>query len=123
MSKLLIADDSMDLLDLMDLFLSEKGYQVKCASNKKSLFSCLKNYEPDVIIMDVFLENVDGRELCKKLRSDKKTKHIPIIVFSANPYAIANYKSFGANDFIEKPFSLENVVSKIENVLHSMNVK
>ncbi len=118
--KLLIADDSVDLLELMDLFLSEKGYEVKCASNKKLLFNALKNYVPDVIILDVFIDNVDGRELCKKLRSEEKTKNTPIIIFSANPYAIANYKSFGANDFIEKPFSLENVVVKIQSVLQTI---
>lgn len=119
--KLLIADDSLDLLDLMDLFLSEKGYIVKCASTKRALFSTLKNYNPDVIILDVFIENIDGRELCKKLRSEEKTKEVPIIIFSANPYAIANYKTFGANDFIEKPFSLDMVLSKIENVLLPLN--
>lgn len=117
-TKLLIADDSVDLLDLMELFLGEKGFDVKCASSKKALFSILRNYTPDLIILDVFIENVDGREICKKLKADSKTKNVPIIIFSANPYAIANYKSFGANDFIEKPFSLEVVLSKIEGVIH-----
>ena len=116
-TKLLIADDSVDLLELMELFLGEKVFDVKCASSKKALFSTLRNYTPDLIILDVFIENVDGREICKKLKSDSKTKHVPIIIFSANPYAIANYKTFGANDFIEKPFSLEVVLAKIESVL------
>ena len=121
MTKLLIADDSVDLLELMDLFLTEKKYVVKCASSKKAIFSTLKQFEPDVIILDVFIENVDGREICKKLKSSPKTKNTPIIIFSANPYAIANYKSFGANDFIEKPFSLDVVLTKIENVIKPVN--
>lgn len=119
MKKLLIADDSVDLLELMDLFLSEKGYEVKCASNKKSIFSTIKRFTPDLIILDVFIENVDGREICKKLRSLPYTATVPIIIFSANPYAIANYKSFGANDYIEKPFSFDDVIFKVENIFNN----
>lgn len=117
MVKLLIADDNEDLLELMQLFLEEKGFEVKTVSTKKKLLSEIKQYSPDLILLDVFLNGEDGREVCKLLRDNVKTNKVCILIISANPYAIKEYKSYGADGFIEKPFELEDLVNKIESAL------
>lgn len=117
MVKLLIADDNEDLLELMQLFLEEKGFEVKTVSTKRKLLSEIKNYTPDLILLDVFLNGEDGREICKQLRENIKTKKVSILIISANPYAIKEYKSYGADGFVEKPFELEDLVEKIEATL------
>lgn len=117
MIKLLIADDNEDLLELMEIFLKEKGYEVKTVSTKKKLFTEIKNYHPELILLDVFLNGEDGREICKQLRDNINTTKVRIVIISANPYAIKEYKTFGADGFIEKPFELEDLTEKIEGIL------
>ncbi len=117
MAKLLIADDNEDLLELMDLFLEEKGFEVKTVATRKKLFSELKNYKPDLVLLDVFLNGEDGREICKQLRENVKTNKLCIIIISANPYAMKDFKTFGADGYIEKPFELEDLLSKIEEMI------
>ncbi len=117
MNRILIADDSEDLLEILKITLSEEGYEVKSTSNKREFLTSIKTFSPDIILLDVFLNEIDGRELCRQLKNNIKTKHIPIILFSANPYAIASYREFGANDCINKPFEIELLLSKITEQL------
>lgn len=118
MAKLLIADDNEDLLELMEIFLQEKGYEIKTVATKKKLFSELKNYQPDLILLDVFLNGEDGREICKQLRENVKNINLNIIIISANPYAMKEFKKFGADGYIEKPFELEDLLTKIEETVN-----
>lgn len=123
MTKILIVDDSVDLLEIMKMTLTEEGYEVKTSTNKKEFYSCLKSFIPHVILMDVFLNDVDGREICRALKRTPKTKVTPVIICSANPYAITNYKSCGADDAIEKPFSIPVLTAKIESLVNSTGLK
>ena len=117
MNRILIADDSIDLLEIFKITLSEEGYVVRTVSNKREFYGALKTYTPDLIILDVFLNDVDGREICKEVKRNTKTKKIPVMMCSANPYAIAGYKMYGANDAIEKPFSIPVLLEKIDTLL------
>ena len=123
MNRILIADDSVDLLEILKITLSEEGYEVKSTINKREFLSSIKDFSPDIILLDVFLNEIDGRELCKQLKNNKRTKHIPIILFSANPYAIAAYKQFGADDCINKPFEIDLLLSKIGAQLNNRSYK
>src|SRR5437867_2069711 len=99
MKKLLIIDDSVDLLEAMKLFLEKKGYSVKTISTKEELFPAIKSFRPDLIILDVFLHGDDGRKICRELRKHEDTKYLCILMFSASPKAIENYKDYGADDY------------------------
>ena len=114
MSKIIIVDDSEDILSVMKFFLELKGYTVKTTSNSHDLKLFLKSFSPDLIIMDIFLSGEDGRRVCEDLRSDLGNKDLCILMFSASPNALANYKDYGADGFIEKPFGLNEIVDKIE---------
>lgn len=117
MSKIIILDDSEDLLDILKYFLQEKGYEVETASNRNELLSLIKSFSPDLLIVDIFLSDDDGREICKELRKLSVTNYLCILIFSASPKAIGDYKDYGADGFIDKPFGLNEIIEKIEATL------
>lgn len=116
MSKIIIVDDSADLLEVMKFFLEEKGFEVVTATQKKSLVSLIKSFSPDLIILDIYLQEEDGREICKELRRHQETKHLCILMFSASKPTL-DFKEYGADGYIQKPFGLDEIVAKIESIL------
>lgn len=119
MSKIVIVDDSIDLLDVLRFFLEQRGYEVETASTEKDLASLIRSFSPDLIILDIYLQGEDGREICKNLRKQIDTKYLCILLFSASTKKLANYKEYGADGYIEKPFGLNEVIDKIESVLET----
>ncbi len=117
MSKILIVDDSTDLLEVLKFFLEEKGYEVETVSRHQNLISLIKSFSPDLLLLDIYLHGGDGREICKKLRKEEATKYLCILMFSASTKALLNYESYGADGYIEKPFGLQEIVSKVESIL------
>jgi DNA-binding response OmpR family regulator len=117
MNKLLIVDDSTDLLEAMEMILLQKGYFVKTLSRYHNIYKEIEEFNPDLLILDIFLSGRDGREICKELRIAASNKYLSIIIFSASPKALENYEFYGADDYLEKPFGINNLVEKIESVL------
>lgn len=119
MSKIVIVDDSQELLDVLKFFLEQRGYEVETASTEKNLISLIRSFSPDLIILDIYLQGEDGREICKKLRNQIETKYLCILMFSASTKKLSNYKEYGADGYIEKPFGLNEVINKIESALET----
>jgi len=117
MKKLLIIDNSVDLLDVLELFLKQEGYEVKTLLCGDNIWTEIQEYKPDLLILDIFLKNADGREICKCLRKNIETKHLGILVFSVSPAALSNYQSYYADDYLEKPFDLGDFHKKIQSML------
>ena len=118
MPRILIVDDDKDLLTVVKSLLHKKGFEVSVYSDSDKLLDAVKVYQPQLILLDVFLAGVDGLEICKKLKSSPYSRHIPIIIFSAYPrVAETAIYEFGANDFIAKPFEVNELVKKIHKVL------
>ena len=113
--KILVVDDDPDILDALQFMLEDAGYEVKTtekgeyAENLHDTNSGL----PDVIILDVLLSGKDGRLICQKLKSQEETKRIPIIMISAHPNAKQSVTAVGADDFIAKPFDMDELLAKI----------
>jgi DNA-binding response OmpR family regulator len=119
MSKLLIVDDSTDLLEAMELILSQKGYIVKTLQRSNDIYNEINGFNPDLLLLDIFLAGKDGRDICKELRRINENKYLCIIMFSASLKALEDYKSYGADDFLEKPFGINTLVEKIEQALNA----
>ena len=119
MSKIVIVDDSEDLLEVMKYFLEEKGYEVETVNKEKDLLALVKSYSPDLIILDIYLNREDGRKICKDLRNQEETKYLCILMFSASSKELLKYKDYGADGFIEKPFGLNEIIEKIEVTLET----
>ena len=117
MNKLLIIGNSVDLLEPLKIFLEQKNYAVKILGSGDNICNEIHEYKPDLLILNIFLENEDGQEICKNLRKNIETKHLGILVFSASPAALSNYKSFHADDCLKKPFDLDTLLKKIQSML------
>ena len=117
MNKLLIVDNSADLLEPLQFFLEQKNYMVKTLTSGDHLYQEILEYKPDLLILDIFLEHEDGREICKNLRKNIETKHLCILIFSASPNILTEYKSYYADDYLEKPFDLNTLHQKIQSLL------
>ena len=113
--KILVVDDDPDILDALQFMLEDAGYEVKTtekgeyAENLHDTNSGL----PDVIILDVLLSGKDGRLICQKLKSQEETQRIPIIMISAHPNAKQSVSAVGADDFMAKPFDMDELLATI----------
>lgn len=118
MARILIIDDDKDLLEVVQSLLIRKGFEVVSFSSWDEAYKELPNFQPHVILLDVFLSGIDGLEICKKLKSDRETSSIPIIIFSGYPrVAETVIYEYGADDFITKPFEVNDLVDKIHAVI------
>lgn len=113
MAKILLIDDDPDIRTVMSSVLRREGYEVETASRREEALEKLNAAKPAVILLDVLLSGSDGRELCRELKSQEATSHIPVIMFSGHPGAAQQYESYGANDFIAKPIQTETLLKKL----------
>lgn len=118
MPRIFVIDDDKDLLKVVKSLLIKRGFTVSVYSDWETANNDIKKYEPQLILLDVFLSDVDGFEVCKKLKSDFTTRHIPVLIFSAYPrVAETAIYEFGANDFISKPFEVNELIRKVHAIL------
>jgi CheY-like chemotaxis protein len=116
--KILVIDDDRGVLEAVRVALEANEYDVQTATDEEYLdtIDFLKN-SPDLILLDMYLSGADGREVCMRLKSQKNTKHIPIIIFSAAPNAMQSVKKAAADAFLPKPFSIKDLLKTIEEML------
>ena len=113
-SKILVVDDDAFILDALEELLNYSGYEVITTLKGDDVFDQVEQNSPDLILLDVMLSGKDGRDICKLLKSNEKTKDIPVIMVSAHPAAFDAIKDVGADDIVSKPFDIHNLLSKIE---------
>lgn len=113
MSRILVVDDDTDILSVMEILLTMKGFEVEVTAKGENTFPKITTFRPDLILLDVLISGHDGRTICQQLKSDEATKHIPVIMFSAHPGAAATIADYGADDFIAKPFDVNNLIEKV----------
>ncbi len=113
----MVADDDPAIVECMNLILDEYGYDVRSTLDGKNIYKMKKDF-PDLLLLDVWMSGQDGRDICRFLKGQKITKNIPIIMFSASRDIEKSTTEAGANDFIEKPFDMDELVGKIEKLLN-----
>lgn len=120
MQRILVVDDNEDILEVIKLVLEDYGYDVLTVNDGLLLPGKINQYKPDLILLDVMLGNTDGRELCKKIKSNPATHNIPVILVSAG-HNLANHLklSDSPDDFIAKPFDINELLDKVHNHLCS----
>ncbi len=114
--KILIADDDPGILDVLTLFLEDVGYEVETIDDGAAICDFPNGY-PDLLLLDIWLSGWSGRDICLSLKSQEETKHLPIILISANNETERIAREAGADDFLAKPFDLDDVVKKVERFL------
>ena len=116
---ILLVDDKPDNLRLLSKILMEQGYEVGKALNGDMALRAIKTALPSVILLDINMPNMDGYEVCKRLKEDAQTQQIPVIFISALDDVWDKVKAFkvGGVDYITKPFQGEEVLARVENQL------
>ncbi len=118
--RILVVDDEPDMLDLGTVRLKHLGYDIIPVVDAEEALAFLKKDTCDLILLDLLLPKMQGDELCKKLKSDDKYKHIPIILFTASairPNLPGEVKKMGADDCILKPFEPEELLGKVKKFI------
>jgi len=118
-AKILIADDEPNILKLAGVVLEEVGYKVLRAKDGKEAIKLASSDVPDLVITDVLMPGADGFEVCRAIRQDPKTMHLPIIILSAMGDQYNKLTGFGdgADDYISKPFDIEELKTRISTLL------
>ena len=110
--KILVADDDTAILEVITFMLEDASYEVKTTVNGQTK-QIVQEYLPNLILLDIWMAGTDGRSICKELKSQVSTKHIPIIMISASRDIGQSALNAGAEDFIAKPFEMEDLLSKV----------
>src|SRR5262245_34637440 len=114
--KALVVDDDEELVELIrDALESDGRFEVRIANNGFDAGMMVKEYHPDVIVLDVMLPDINGKEACQRVRSDSALDDVKIICISGMVEAdkIAELKQAGANEFLQKPFDVQSLVEKM----------
>jgi DNA-binding response OmpR family regulator len=115
----LIADDDPRILQLLRVFLDKAGYEVVLVENGSEAVRLAQDLVPDIILVDVMMPQMDGFEVCRQLRNDTRTSHLPILMLtsrSATQDKIAGLES-GADDYVTKPFDLDELLARVRSLL------
>lgn len=114
-----VVDDEPDILELVSLHLKKAGYGIRIFSGAKSFFRFLDDNTPDLVILDLMLPDMDGMEICRRLKTQPPTAAIPIIMLTARGEESDRVLGLemGADDYVSKPFSPRELVARVKAVL------
>ena len=113
--KVLIVDDDEELVELLkDAFERDGRFDVRTANNGFDAGMLVKEFRPDLVVLDVMLPDINGREVCVRVRSDKSLDEVRIICISGMIEAdkVADLRAAGANDFMQKPFAVDRLLER-----------
>lgn len=116
---IVIVDDTPDNLRLLTQLLNDQGYKTRPILNGERALAAIQKAPPDVILLDIMMPQMNGYEVCEKLKADERTRDIPIIFLSALHEAIDKVKAFsiGGVDYVTKPFQAEEVLARVKTHL------
>jgi DNA-binding response OmpR family regulator len=117
MKKILIIDDDQDLLFGLTALLTNKGYKIKTISEGHNAPDEILNFYPDVILLDLHLKDTDGRLVCRELKSNSKTKNIPILMISSDTDLAKIAADCPADAIMEKPLVLITLYNQLESLI------
>jgi two-component system alkaline phosphatase synthesis response regulator PhoP len=117
--KILVVEDEEDILELLTFNLQKEGYQVTGKGTGEDGLRAAGKEQPDLVILDLMLPGVDGLDVCRRLKNDHKTAHIPIVMLTAKSEEsdIVTGLELGADDYVTKPFSPRVLIARVRSVL------
>lgn len=117
--KILVVDDEKNIVDLIHMNLERSGYQVIPAYTGKEAITKTIDLEPDLVLLDLMLPDIDGFEVCRMIKLNEKTKDVPIIMITAKSEEADKVigLGLGADDYVTKPFGIRELEARIKTVL------
>ena len=114
--KIMIADDDPGIVDAVEMLLEFEGYTVSSTVDGATVLD-MKDELPDLLLLDIWMSGEDGRDICKQLKKEALTKNIPVIMISASRDIKESALAAGADDFLAKPFEMDELLKKIEELV------
>ena len=111
--KVLLCDNDPDIIEIVSLILSGKGFQVFICTTCEEVTSKIEEYNPDLIIMDLWIPEMGGEAATQMLKASPKYKDLPVLILSANNDIEHIAKRSGADGFVAKPFEIKELIDKI----------
>jgi two-component system, OmpR family, phosphate regulon response regulator PhoB len=115
--KIWVVDDDESILEVLQIIFESAGYDVQTSLHGESLQHLDDQRLPDLVLLDILLSGIDGREICKDLKSQESTRHIPVILLSAHSDASKAANGSGADAFLPKPFDVEALIKVVQKHL------
>ncbi|WP_158799825.1 PleD family two-component system response regulator [Pedobacter sp. L105] len=115
--KIFIADDDEAIVDATSMMLEMVGYEVSSTLNGAAVQAEIR-VKPDLILLDIWMSGTDGRDVCRKIKADPETRDIPVLMISASRDIRESALASGANDFLAKPFDMDILLLKIDELIN-----
>lgn len=118
--KIMIVDDEESLIELVKAIMEQEGYEVIVAMNGEEALEKLKSVKPDLILLDMMMPGMSGREVCDKIRSNPKTKDLKIAFLTVAKFSEAGkgvLKDMAVLDYITKPFDNQDLIDRVKKIL------
>src|SRR5579872_7352715 len=116
MKRVLILDNDSDVLEIMQEALTYEGLHVTCADEANDILQLINRHKPDLLMVDYLLDGINGGELCHQVKANPQTHDLPVIIMSAYPRVLLSLGTYGSDDFIAKPFDLDDIVARIKKL-------
>jgi len=117
---ILVVDDNKEVLDVVTTGLASlgSGYSFLKADGGKKCLNILKKTKPDLVLLDIMMPDMDGWDVCVKIKSNKKTENIPVVFLTAKTDVVSKHMGeLASSDYIEKPFDIDDLHRRIQAVL------
>ncbi|MBI9044911.1 MAG: response regulator [Anaerolineaceae bacterium] len=117
--RLLVVEDDNDIANMLKIYFSSQGYDVDTASSGSIAIECTKQVMPHLIVLDIMLPDTNGYEVCRQLRMNLRTSHIPVIFLTQKDERSDKLQGLelGADDYITKPFDIEELKLRVQNAI------
>ena len=119
MATILVVDDERDLQNLLDFNLRQAGFETVLASTGEQALQAVRRRVPDLVLLDLMLPDLPGTEICRQVKSDPRTRAVPVVMLTARGEELDRVVGFelGADDYVVKPFSMRELVLRVKAVL------
>ncbi len=119
MATILVVDDERDLQNLLDFNLRQAGFETVLASTGEQALQAVRRRVPDLVLLDLMLPDLPGTEVCRQVKSDPRTRAVPVVMLTARGEELDRVVGFelGADDYVVKPFSMRELVLRVKAVL------
>ena len=114
---ILIADDEPDILEIISYNLRNEGYETITAKDGNEALQKASVHKPDLIILDIMLPDGNGVDICTEIKSNEATRHIPVLLMSANINNALKFNESAAEGFISKPFNIDDLLEKVQHIV------
>jgi two-component system alkaline phosphatase synthesis response regulator PhoP len=115
MKKILLADDDEGIVDALSIILEVNGYEVEATLDGSKVTGML-DQTPDLIILDTWMSGIDGRDVCKDIKTNPSTREIPVLMISASHDIRESALNAGADQFMEKPFEMQHLLKTVAHL-------